>query len=301
MADIKILDLTTATEVTETTDYIPIVDTSDTTQDSTGTTKKATVRKLLGDRVLPDTIVGTTETQTLTNKTIDGDNNTLQDINPASIKGGLDGWIPAGETWTYASATTFTISGDKTGKYQKEDKIKLTQTTAKYFRITNISYSSPNTTVTVDGFGIYTLANATITSPYYSKIDNPQGFPQKEVLLFSGTPAASITLSETSDHFDILDIWYEGNNAGGIAGIPYYYTRFDTAIDGMFAPAVDMGGIDSVYKIRTSGAFITRSGTKLSITGSGTNYSTDTKSDNTVTFFDVKFIPKITRVRGIRW
>lgn len=70
MADIKILDLTTATEVTETTDYIPVVDTSDTTQDSTGTTKKATVRKLLGDRVLPDTLVGTTETQTLTNKTL---------------------------------------------------------------------------------------------------------------------------------------------------------------------------------------------------------------------------------------
>ena len=70
MADIKILDLTTATEITETTDYIPVVDTSDTTQDSTGTTKKATVRKLLGDRVLPDTIVGTTETQTLTNKTL---------------------------------------------------------------------------------------------------------------------------------------------------------------------------------------------------------------------------------------
>ena len=70
MADIKILDLTTATEITETTDYIPVVDTSDTAQDSTGTTKKATVRKLLGDRVLPDTIVGTTETQTLTNKTL---------------------------------------------------------------------------------------------------------------------------------------------------------------------------------------------------------------------------------------
>ena len=70
MADIKILDLEEATEITETTDYIPVVDTSDTAQDSTGTTKKATVRKLLGDRVLPDTIVGTTETQTLSNKTL---------------------------------------------------------------------------------------------------------------------------------------------------------------------------------------------------------------------------------------
>jgi len=230
-------------------------------------------------------------TTTLTNKT----------LSSPLFTGTIDGWISAGETWTYASATTFTISGDKTGKYQKEDKLKLTQTTAKYFRILNISYSSPNTTVTVDGFGIYTLANATITSPYYSKMDNPQGFPQKEVLLFSGTPAASITLSETSANFDILDIWYEGNSVGGQTGIPYYYTRFDTAIDDIFVMAVDMGYIDSAYKIRTSGAFITRSGTTLSITGSGVNYSTDTKSDSTVTFSDIKFTPKITRVRGIRW
>jgi hypothetical protein len=85
MADIKILDLTTATEITETTDYIPVVDTSDTAQDSTGTTKKATVRKLLGDRVLPDTIVGTTETQTLTNKTLTSPVVTDVDITGGSV------------------------------------------------------------------------------------------------------------------------------------------------------------------------------------------------------------------------
>jgi hypothetical protein len=98
-------------------------------------------------------------------------------IRDSQLANDLGGWIPAGETWTYASATTFTISGDKTDKYQVNDKIKLTQTTAKYFRIVAISYSSPNTTVTVNGGGTYTLADASITSPNYSKIDNPQGFP----------------------------------------------------------------------------------------------------------------------------
>jgi len=71
MADIKILDLTTATEITETTDYIPVVDTSDTAQDSTGTTKRATVRKLLKDKALPSgDIVGTSDVQTLGGKTL---------------------------------------------------------------------------------------------------------------------------------------------------------------------------------------------------------------------------------------
>jgi len=102
MADIKILDLTTATEITETTDYIPVVDTSDTTQDSTGTTKKATVRKLLGDRVLPDTIVGTTETQTLTNKTISTSDNTFS--------GMLDWFYPVGTIYETTSSDLDTVA-----------------------------------------------------------------------------------------------------------------------------------------------------------------------------------------------
>lgn len=91
------------------------------------------------------------------------------------------GWVSSGETWTYASATTFTISTDKTGKYQKGDKLKLTQTTAKYFYIVvTPTYSSGTglTTITVSGGSDYTLANAAITSPYYSKVENPQSFPQ---------------------------------------------------------------------------------------------------------------------------
>ena len=86
------------------------------------------------------------------------------------------GWIAAGETWTYASATTFTISGDKTTKYSAGMLVKLTQTTVKYFFITAVSYSAPNTTVTVNGAGTYTLANAAITLPFFSLGYQPQGF-----------------------------------------------------------------------------------------------------------------------------
>ena len=103
MADIKILDLEEATEVTETTDYIPVVDTSDTTQDSTGTTKKATVRKLLGDRVLPDTIVGTTETQTLTDKTLSTGSVIDANVNVVEV---LKKAYPIGSVYINASNAT---------------------------------------------------------------------------------------------------------------------------------------------------------------------------------------------------
>lgn len=87
------------------------------------------------------------------------------------------GWISANETWTYASAITFTITGDKTAKYSVGMKLKLTQTTAKYFIVTKVEYSDPSTTVTVYGGTDYTLANAAITSPYYSTQKSPHGFP----------------------------------------------------------------------------------------------------------------------------
>ena len=99
------------------------------------------------------------------------------------------GWIASGETWTYASASTFTISGDKTGKYQIGDKIKLTQTTVKYFNVIGVAYADTTTTITITGGTDYSLADAAITLPYYSKIENPQGFPG----WFNWTPTYACT------------------------------------------------------------------------------------------------------------
>lgn len=87
--------------------------------------------------------------------------------------GTWDGWIGANETLTYASATTFTCSSGLAAVLSIGDKIKLTQTTAKYFYVTGIS----GTTITIFGGSDYTLANAAITSPYYSHEATPAGFP----------------------------------------------------------------------------------------------------------------------------
>lgn len=93
------------------------------------------------------------------------------------LNGSWDGWLGANQAWTYISSTQLSITGDQTGKYQKGDKVKLTQTTAKYFYVTAVAAGVGVTTVTVMGGSDYTLANAAITLPYYSKMDSPQGFP----------------------------------------------------------------------------------------------------------------------------
>lgn len=98
---------------------------------------------------------------------------------------GSDGWIDSTQAWTYVSATTFKITGtDVTSQFPVGTKLKLTQTTAKYFYVTAATFST-DTTITVTGGSDYSLANAAITSPMYSYMATPQGFPQ----YFNFTPS----------------------------------------------------------------------------------------------------------------
>lgn len=90
-----------------------------------------------------------------------------------------DGWTTIESTLTYASSTTFTMKGDLTGQYCIGDKFKIVQTISKYFALFNISYSSGTglTTFTVIGNPTYPVANGPITAAYYSKQENPVGYP----------------------------------------------------------------------------------------------------------------------------
>ncbi len=89
------------------------------------------------------------------------------------------GWISSTMTWTYVSASTFSLSGDWTGYFAVGDKIKLTQTTLKYFYVCKSTFTGVSgiTSVTITGGNDYSLANAAITSPYISRSSNPSGFP----------------------------------------------------------------------------------------------------------------------------
>lgn len=84
-----------------------------------------------------------------------------------------DGWLPANETWEYASATTITVPTDATTKYAKGDRIKMTQTSVKYFVVTGVTA----TVLTVSGGTDYTVANAAISENYYSHGMSPVGYP----------------------------------------------------------------------------------------------------------------------------
>lgn len=94
---------------------------------------------------------------------------TQDDLIPA------DGWVPANETWTYVSATTFTVPGDQTTKYGQGVRLKFTQSaTVKYAIVRTSTYSAPNTTVQILA-SADSIANAAITSNFYSRVSNPQG------------------------------------------------------------------------------------------------------------------------------
>lgn len=161
------------------------------TSDTTTTTHTYKLSGVTGT----DKSVSLTGTETLTNKTLTTPTLTtpkVDTINEATAAAGVtvdgllikdsgptgwDGWMTANETWTYASASTFTVAADVRTKYPIGTKIKWTQTTVKYGIITATAYSSPNTTVTIAVNTDYTVANATISANYYSYEAIPQGFP----------------------------------------------------------------------------------------------------------------------------
>lgn len=137
-----------------------------------------------------------------------------------------DGWSSAEETWTYASATTFTIAGvDRTARYKKGTKIKLTQGTDKYFVVYSSSFST-NTTITIIPTTDYTLANAAITNPLYSYIEAPAGWPD----WFNFDPQFSVSGGTVPTFTDVsMSMWRvigkrievelnHVNTSGGTAG-----------------------------------------------------------------------------------
>jgi hypothetical protein len=132
-----------------------------------------------------------------------------------AILGIGSGWV-SGITWTYASATTFTIVGDYSAVLTKGMKFKLTaNSVVLQGYILSAVYSSPNTTVTVIGDA---LTSHTFTENYYSTAANPAGFPT----YFNYTP--------TGTNIGGTGLAYSGvfNINGGVAYVKINVTGTNT-------------------------------------------------------------------------
>lgn len=140
----------------------------------------------------------------------------------SSTGAAADGWTAATGTWTYASATTITVPSGAAAIYSVGDKVKLTQTTVKYFYIVNVA----DTLLTVTAGSDYSVANAAITSPYYSHTTTPVGFPT----FFNYSPSIAAAGASTPPsystvlaHFSLNGKWCNllvdlDNSSGGTAG-----------------------------------------------------------------------------------
>lgn len=152
-----------------------------------------------------------------------------------------DGWAETqdsdtSEIWTYASADdptyTVTVAGDKTSKYHVGMKVKLTQTTVKYFIITKISYSSPNTTITLYGGTDYDLANATISEVCVSSAKAPRGFP-------TNPNKWTVEVTDTTDRATVptQNVWYNLGSLSISVPIGEWDLSYKVAIGGYKAPS----------------------------------------------------------------
>lgn len=90
--------------------------------------------------------------------------------------GATDGWLAIAATWTRTANTTFTAVGNVTALFPVGTKIKVTDTTTKYFYVVSAVYSAV-TTVTITGGTDFSLA-ANPSARWISYADTPQGFPQ---------------------------------------------------------------------------------------------------------------------------
>lgn len=93
------------------------------------------------------------------------------------------GWVEDEiNTWTYSSADSPTfvasVNADMTAAISAGMRVRLTQTTVKYFIVTAVgSYSGGATLITLYGGTDYVLADAAISTPGWSSFKAPFGFP----------------------------------------------------------------------------------------------------------------------------
>ena len=118
------------------------------------------------------------------------------------------GWIPAGETWSYVSWDSarrigiVSVPSDATTKYTLGNRVRIQQVTGgvKYGLIHKIEA----TQLTIHFPAGISLANQTISSPSWSPLDTPIGFPRSK----KAWEVRFVTSSTTSNASPNGSLWY---------------------------------------------------------------------------------------------
>lgn len=113
----------------------------------------------------------------------DGISNPIRNTDPFSSQSGTKrGWLPFGETVTCGSNNVITASASFVSRLSVGDKIWLLDDGTAWM---GYVVSKPTSTTfgilggTTAGAAATVASSSTITAPYYSKIDNPTGFPHQ--------------------------------------------------------------------------------------------------------------------------
>jgi hypothetical protein len=114
-------------------------------------------------------------------------------------------WVDYGYTPTYASTTSFTMSGDKTAFFLVGRRIKMTDATTLYGTIATSSFGGGNTTVTVTmdsgslsasltavALGIVSTSGTGTSLPSVGNVTGQSSSVDSEIALFSGTGGKTI-------------------------------------------------------------------------------------------------------------
>lgn len=129
---------------------------------------------------------------------------------PVSALPSVGGWNLVTATLTYASTAdpvfVANTSADLTGIISLGMRLKLVQTTTKYFIVVAITA----TTITLYGGTDYDLANAAISDVYYSAEKAPYGFPLNP----SKWTVETVSSGDATQVNPVLNTWY---NLGSIS------------------------------------------------------------------------------------
>lgn len=178
----------------------------------------------------------------------------------------INGWNELGAL-TRASDTTATLSGDWTDRLQKGDKLWWKSNgVSRYNYIIGISYSAPNTTITITA-GYVSAANdsrfengQTITEPRYSKVENPQGFPHWFNYTTTYTCEGAMTYSSVTQNYCkfalvgttcIIKMRAMGTTGGSASNAIYFTLPIGASsmygLTGASAAVFDGGGVKGAF------------------------------------------------------